>query len=74
MNFNDILSIAKLFAIATGNTNHITMNSSELEVASEILKQLADGRNDWNEEQKQYYKMLIDYAKKQTKGLKDGEK
>lgn len=74
MNFYDILSVAKLFAIATGNTNHITMNSAELEIASEALKKLADERNDWNEEQKEYYKILVDFAKEQAKGSKNGAK
>ena len=54
MNFYDILSVAKLFAVATGNTKHITMSSAELEIASEALKKLADERDDWNEEQKEY--------------------
>lgn len=73
MNFYDILSFAKLFSLATGNTKHITMSSAELEIASEALKKLADERNDWNKEQKEYYKMLVDYAKEQTKGLKNGK-
>lgn len=73
MNFYDILSVAKLFAIATGNTNNINMSSAEIEIASETLKKLADERNDWNKEQKEYYKMLVDYAKEQTKGLKNGK-
>lgn len=68
MNFYDILSVAKLFAIVTGNTNNIKMSSAEIEIASEALKKLADERNDWNKEQKEYYKMLVDYAKEQTKG------
>lgn len=73
MNFCDILSVAKLFAMATGNANHISMSSAELEIASEALKKLADERKDWNKEQKEYYKMLVDYAKEQTKGLKNGK-
>lgn len=73
MNFYDILSVAKLFAIVTGNTNNIKMSSAEIEIVSEALKKLADGRNDWNKEQKEYYKMLVDYAKEQTKGLKNGK-
>ena len=73
MNFYDILSVAKLFAVATGNTKHITMSSAELGIASEALKKLADERDDWNEEQKEYYKILVDYAKEQTKELKNGK-
>ena len=73
MNFYDILSVAKLFAVATGNTKHITMSSAELEIASEALKKLADERDDWNEDQKEYYKILVDSAKEQTKELKNGK-
>lgn len=74
MNFYDILSVAKLFAIATGNMNPVIMSSAELEIASETLKKLADERNDWNEEQKEYYKILVDFAKEQTKGSENGAK
>lgn len=74
MNFYDILSVAKLFAIATGNANHITMSSTELEIASETLKKLADERRDWTTEQKEYYKLLVDYIKEQTKESKNEKK
>lgn len=70
MNFSDMLSLAKLFTLATNSTATLTMSSEELEVACEVLKKLADEKAIWSQEQKEYYKLLVDYAKELTKGTR----
>ena len=68
MNFSDMLSLAKLFTPATNSTATLTMSSEEIEVACEVLKKLADEKAIWNQEQKECYKLLVDYVKELTKG------
>ncbi len=70
MNFSDMLSLAKLFTLATNSTATLTMSSEEIEVACEVLKKLADEKAIWSQEQKEYYKLLVDYAKELAKGTR----
>lgn len=70
MNFSDMLNLAKLFTLATNSTATLTMSSEEIEVACEVLKKLADEKAIWSQEQKEYYKLLVDYAKELTKGTR----
>ena len=65
-----MLSLAKLFTLATNSTTTLTMSSEEIEVACEVLKKLADEKAIWSQEQKEYYKLLVDYAKELTKGTR----
>lgn len=61
MNFYEALCFAKLFERAIGG--QVSMSEIEKEVACESLKRMADQRNDWTEEQKNYYKMMVDFSK-----------
>jgi len=36
----------------------------------EILKKMADNRNDWSDDQKEVYKLLADFAKERIKDQK----
>ncbi len=65
MDFCEMLCFAKLFSSAMGDRK-TTINPNEVDIAAETLKKLADNRNDWNQEQKELYKLLVDYAKKKT--------
>lgn len=64
--FGKIISLAKVFAMAMGDRT-ITISSDERDAAFEELKVRADHRNDWTEEQKEYYKMMVDFGNEATK-------
>lgn len=64
--FYNLLSIAKVFAAAMGNSQ-ITISQEERNAAFECLKELADQRNDWTQEQRDYYKMMVDFGDEVTK-------
>jgi hypothetical protein len=64
--FGKIISIAKVFAMALGDRT-ITISGEERDAAIEGLKVLADHRNGWTEEQKEYYKMMVDFGNEATK-------
>ena len=67
MNFFEMLCFAKLFsAVMQGNPIR-SISSMELDAASEALKQITDQRQDWTQEQKEIYKMMVDCAKEQSK-------
>jgi hypothetical protein len=57
--FGKIISLAKVFAMARGDRT-ITISKEERDAAFEWLKVLADHGNGWTEEQKEYYKMMVD--------------
>lgn len=63
--FGQIISLAKVFAMAMGD-RRITISSAERDAAFEALKTMADHRNGWTEEQKEYYKMMVDFEKEAT--------
>jgi hypothetical protein len=65
--FGKIISLAKVFAMAMGDRT-ITISSEERDAAFEELKVRADHRNDWTEEQKEYYKMMVDFGNEATRG------
>ena len=56
------LCITKLFFIAMGMMGQSTISLSEMDVACEALKRIADQRYDWSEQQRNTYKWLVDYA------------
>ena len=66
MTINEQLCITKLFFTAMGMISSNTISRPEIEIACEALKQAADQRNDWSDQQKEMYKWLVDWAKGRT--------
>lgn len=64
--FSQFISLAKVFAMAMGD-RRITISSVERDAAFEALKTMADRSNRWTEEQKEYYKMMVDFGNEATK-------
>ncbi len=69
--FSQFISLAKVFAMAMGD-RRITISSVEQDAAYEALKTMADRSNGWTQEQKEYYKMMVDFGNEITKGKKNG--
>lgn len=70
MTFFDMISFAKLFSqVASGN---MTMSDMEMEAAAKVLKELGDNAPNWNSMQKELYKSMVDAAKENSRGQKNG--
>lgn len=70
MEFFEILSFAKLFSqVSSGN---ITMSDLELETAAKLLKDLGDNAPNFTPAQREIYKMMVDMAKDNSKGHRNG--
>ena len=66
MSFQEMICFAKLFSQAFTFGKGVSMSNVELEVASETLKNMADSRDDWTQEEKDIYSMMVDIAKELT--------
>lgn len=67
MNFYQLTCYTKLYNAAMGYIDRSSVTRQEVEVAIEVLKKLADERNDWTDEQKELYKSIADIAKEMLK-------
>lgn len=66
MTISEQLCITKLFFTAMGMMPSNMISQPEMEIACEALKQAADQRCDWSDQQKEVYKWLVDWAKGRT--------
>lgn len=67
MTFYQLTCYTKLYNAAMGYIDKSSVTNQEAEVAIEVLKKLADERNDWTDEQKELYKSIADIAKEMLK-------
>lgn len=67
MTIYEQLCITKLFFSALGMMGQNTISTTEMDIACEALKQIADQRYDWTDQQREVYKWLVDYAKERSK-------
>lgn len=69
MNIYELMSVANLFSQAMGG--QVTTSYAEQDMALRILKEMASYRQDWTEEEKEFYKLMVDYGREQLqKGSK----
>ena len=61
MNMYELMSVAKLFSQAMDGK--ITTSYAEQDMALRILKEMSNYRQGWTEEQKEYYKLMVEYGK-----------
>ena len=66
MNFYESICFSKLYAVAFGLTPIHSISKQEVDIAAECLKKMADNSIYWTQEQKDLYKLLVDYAKNST--------
>lgn len=72
MTFYNLFCFAKLYAVAMGLDRQSSLSNEEVDAACEALKSMADNCNNWNEEQKELYKMLVDFCKEQSERQRNG--
>lgn len=69
MNMYELMSIAKLFSQAMGG--EVTTSYAEQDMALRVLKEMSSYHQGWTEEQKEFYKLMVDYGREQLqKGSK----
>lgn len=61
------LCVTRVYQAALGTIDRKTITKKEIDITVEALKKHADDRNDWNDQQKEVYKLLADFAKEQIK-------
>ena len=59
------LCVTRVYQAALGTIDRKTITKKEIDITVEVLKKHAD--NDWNDQQKEAYKLLADFAKEQIK-------
>lgn len=67
MNFSELVSFSKVFSVAMGFENRKILSNLDIEITSELLKQMADQSRCWTHDQKELYKLMVDAAKETTK-------
>lgn len=67
LTFGELLCFARVCSVFWGLTPPESVSKPEVEIAFEALKKMTDNRNDWTQEQKEFYKALVDFAKEQIK-------
>lgn len=70
LTFFDMICFAKLFSSIT-NCN-VTISDVEKEVAAKVLKEFGDSAPYWNSAQKEIYKTMVDVAKENSRGQRNG--
>lgn len=61
------LCVTRVYQAALGTIDRKTITKKEIDITVEVLKKHADDRNDWNDQQKEAYKLIADFAKEQIK-------
>lgn len=68
MTFYEFMCCNKVYNAAAGLLDRNTVTKEEIKTVLEVLKKMADDRNDWTEELKVQYKALIEFAKQGFEG------
>ena len=66
MNPFEVFSFAKLFS--TVMSGQMSVSSAEMEAACKLLKEMADNNQCMTSEKKEAYKLMVDWAKEESKG------
>jgi hypothetical protein len=61
-------AFSRVYNAALGISDRSTVSKQDVDITIEILKKMADQRNDWTQQDKDAYKLLADYAKEHYKG------
>lgn len=72
MTYYNLFCFAKLYAVATGLDRQSSLSKAEVDAACEALKSMADNCNNLNQEQKEWYKMIIDFCKEESEKHNNG--
>ncbi len=63
ISFYELTCFTKVSNAAFGICSSTSISKAEFDIAFEVLKKLTDNRCDWTQEQKEQYKLLVDFVK-----------
>ena len=63
LSFYEMICFAKVYNAAIGITTRSSVSKQEIDIAFEVIKKMADNRYGWSQQQKDMYKILVDYCK-----------
>lgn len=72
MTYYNLFCFAKLYAVVTGLDKQSLLTKAEIDAACEALKSMADSSNNLTQEQKEWYKLIVDFCKEQTEKYNNG--
>lgn len=67
MNFYEMMCLYKIMAVVFDAKPNTSLRQNEIDVAAELLKKLADDTPNWTHNDKENYKLLVDFVKENTK-------
>ncbi len=62
----EMLGFAKVYSAVFGLSSPMSVSRYDKDLAAEAMKKMADNLNDWTHEQKESYKLLVDFVKEQS--------
>ena len=65
MSFIELISFSKVFSVALHLDNKSILSRQDLEITSETLKRMADESPYWTHEQRELYKVIVDFVKQE---------
>lgn len=65
MTFYELNCYTKVYNAALGYIDRNSVSKEEIKVTIEVLKEFVNEREDWTDEEKEIYKILADYVKKE---------
>ncbi len=65
MSFIELISFSKVFSVALYLDNKSILSRQDLEITSEVLKRMADESPYWTHEQREMYKIIVDFVKQE---------
>ena len=63
ISFYELACFSKVYTAALGMCPCASISKAEFDIAFEVIKKLTDNRFDWTQEQKENYKLLVDFVK-----------
>ena len=68
MSFYELICFTKVYNAAFGFAPRTSVSKEEINITFEVLKKMADNRLGWSQEQKEIYKLLVDFVKSGIEG------
>lgn len=69
MSFEETVALAKLLSVALGFDKPNVLSDIDLDILKDLFKRMADNSPNWNQEQKDAYKLLVDVVKENHKKI-----
>lgn len=68
MTFEEMIAFTKVYNVVMGIAHPATVSKYEIDLVCETMKKMVDNRRDWTHQQKEIYKLMVDYTKSRIEG------